>query len=252
VVQHGAQLEATALWRILDVTRQLGAPTDLDTMLQQVIDAAREVLHADRGTVFLYDPESHELYSKIAHGTREIRFPADRGIAGECAQRREVLNIPDCYADARFNQEIDRKTGYRTRCLLTVPLVGVDEELVGVMQVLNKHDGVFDEHDERLATVLAAQCAVALQRARLIKEHLIKEKLERDLALARDIQQRVLPETMPGVTGYDIAGWSEAADQTGGDIYDVSCEFDDAAAVADATGLPVRAVIRRAEALVRE
>ncbi|MAE60808.1 MAG: protein phosphatase [Planctomycetaceae bacterium] len=207
-------------------------------MLGKVIDAARAVLNADRGTVFLYDAETNELFSTIATGSDEMRFPADVGIAGECAQRRQVINVPDCYADQRFNPEFDRKTGYRTRCLLTVPLIGFDDTLVGVMQIINKLEGVFDATDEQMATALAAQCAVALQRARLIDAYVVKQKLERDLALAREIQSNVLPEKLPDVPGYDLAGWNTPADETGGDIYDGVALDEHRAALllADATG----------------
>lgn len=232
------QLDPQALWRILDVTRQLSAQIELGTMLAHVIDAARDVLSADRGTVFLYDPATNELYIKVATGIGGVRFPADRGIAGECAQTRRILNIGDCYSDARFNREIDRKTGYITRCLLTVPLIGVDDELVGVLQLLNKKDGAFDEQDERIATALAAQCAVALQRAKLLEQYAVKLKLERDLSLARDIQMGLLPRKMPALEGYDIAGWSRPAEQTGGDIYDGIAVTDQQAMLllCDATG----------------
>jgi len=211
----------SAVEKILEVTRQLARPLDLTTMLERVIEAGLTVLSADRGSVFLYDAESDVLHTTVATGTGELRIPADRGIVGECARTRRVINVPDCYADPRFNPEIDRQTGYRTRCLLTVPLVGYDDLLVGVMQVLNKTEGVFTTEDERLATALAAQCAVALQRARLLKELVAKEKMERELAVARDIQMRVLPKEVPHLPGYDIAGWSRPADETGGDVYDI-------------------------------
>jgi len=210
-----------ALERILEVTRRLATPFDLTTMLTQVIDAARAVLHADRGTVFLYDSRTKELYSTVATGVETLRFPASRGIAGECADTRKVINVPDCYADPRFNRETDRKTGYRTRCLLTVPLIGYDESLVGVMQVLNKKKGVFTREDQRIATALAAQCAVAIQRMQMLADLVEKEKMERELAVARDIQARVLPKAVPRLAGYDLAGWSRPADQTGGDIFDI-------------------------------
>ncbi len=221
------------------MTRQIGAPADLNELLSQVIDAGRHLLHADRGTVFLYDKQTDELYSTVATGTQEIRFPANKGIAGETAQLRRIVNVPDCYNDERFNADVDRKTGYRTRCLLTVPLVGYDDALVGVLQLLNKTgDCPFDERDEQLAMALAAQCAVVLQRALLWEEHLIKEKLERDLALARDIQTRVLPATMPTLEGYDMAGWSDPADETGGDVYDAAGLEDGRVCIllGDATG----------------
>lgn len=217
----GPTINTKALERILEVTCLLAVPIDLSRMLTQVIDAGREILRADRGTVFLYDATSDELYATAATGEVSIRFPATRGIAGECAKTRQVVNVPDCYADPRFNRDVDRKTGYRTRCLLTVPLIGYDDTLVGVLQVLNKEDGVLTTEDERIATALAAQCAVALQRVRMMADLLLKEKMERELAVAREIQMRVLPREIPAVPGYDIAGWSRPADETGGDVYDI-------------------------------
>jgi phosphoserine phosphatase len=213
--------DARALERILEVTRALARPLDVGTMLEQVIDAARSILDADRGTVFLYDAARDELVSKVATGTGELRVPASRGIVGECARGRRVILVPDCYADPRFNPEVDRRTGYRTRCLMAVPLVGHDDSLVGVLQVLNKRSGVFTAADESVATALGAQCAVALQRMRLLEELVDKERMEQELAVARDIQMGVLPRTMPQVAGYDIAGWCRPAEQAGGDIYDV-------------------------------
>jgi phosphoserine phosphatase len=179
------------------------------------------VLEADRGTVFLYEEETHELVSTVATGSQELRVSADRGIVGEAARTRHVINVPDCYADSRFNRAVDKSTGYRTRCLMTVPLIGHDDSLQGVLQVLNKHDGVFSEDDEQVATALAAQCAVALQRTRLLEDLVHKERLEQELSIARQIQQRVFPRVMPQVQNYDIAGWCRTADETGGDIFDL-------------------------------
>ena len=213
-------LDREILERILEITRELARPLDLKTMLERVIDEGRTVLRAERGTVFLYDSETDELFSTVATGTDTFRIPADRGIVGECARTRRVVNVPDCYADPRFNRDVDRKTGYKTRCLLTVPLVGYDDSLVGVLQVLNKSGGVFTGEDEHIATALGAQCAVALQRARMLEDLVTKEKMERELAVARDIQMRVLPKEVPDLPGYDVAGWSRPADETGGDTFD--------------------------------
>jgi phosphoserine phosphatase len=102
-----------------------------------------------------------------------------------------------------------------------VPLVGYDNSLVGVMQVLNKLEGVFSEEDERIATALAAQCAVAIQRTQMLSELLENEKLKRELSVARDIQLRVIPKAVPKLAGYDIAGWCRPAHEAGGDIFDV-------------------------------
>lgn len=210
-----------ALRQVLEVTRQLAASTDLSTMLGQVMTAAKRVLSADRSSLFLYDPATDELYTTIADGTREIRLKPGTGLAGECARKREIINVADCYADARFNQAVDKQTGYRTNCLITIPLIGLEDKLVGVMQLLNASKGLFDLRDEGIAEALASQAAVALQRAMLLEERLVKIKLEYDLNLAREIQLDVLPKKLPFVRGYDIAVFSKPADQTGGDIYDV-------------------------------
>ena len=105
-----------------------------------------------------------EVATGIAAGARARRAP---GLVGACARDRQIINVPDCYADPRFDPGVDKASGYRTRCMLTLPLIDHKDVLVGVMQVLNKADGVFDADDEVLATALAAQCAVALQRVRM-------------------------------------------------------------------------------------
>ncbi|MAE65864.1 MAG: protein phosphatase [Phycisphaeraceae bacterium] len=216
-------LDPETLFGILDVSRLLAVPIELRELLGRVIDAGRRILGVDRGTVFLYDDGTKELYATVATGSveREMRFSVDRGIAGQCARERQVINVPDCYADPRFNREIDRRTGYRTRCLMAVPLIGLEDELVGVMQLLNPDKPRFDETDERIGAALGAQAAVAIQRARLIEDRMARLKLEADLDLARSIQMNVLPKTLPASPGYDLADFSEPADQTGGDIYDV-------------------------------
>ena len=109
------QLKEQALQQILDVTRKLAAPYDLDTMLSEVVDAARSILHAERGTVFLYDTEADELVVRVGIELDSIRMPAYKGIVGESAQTRKLINVPDCYADERFNRDIDKQTGYRSR-----------------------------------------------------------------------------------------------------------------------------------------
>ena len=223
-ISRCSHLQSCALWRILDTTRHLAAPLGVDEILLKTLKAATQVLDADRGSVLLYDPATGELYMKVSAEEsaleRFIRFPADKGIAGETAQRRQLINVPDCYADPRFNPEIDRQTGYRTCCLLSVPLLGIDGALVGVLQLLNKKSGAFDAEDEQIAMILAAHCAVVLQRAMLLDEYVLKQKMARDLALARDIQRNALPKTMPALGGYELAAWSQPADETGGDIYD--------------------------------
>jgi phosphoserine phosphatase len=191
-------------------------------MLAEVVDAGTRVLHADRGSVWLYDRNTDELTLRVASEIAPVRIPAGTGIVGSCARTRAIINVPDCYADARFDPSTDQRTGYRTRCLLTLPLVDHKGVLVGVMQLLNKADGVFDTADEVLGRVLAAQCAVALQRTLMMEELIEGEKMRQQLETARIVQMSTLPSVMPEVSGYDVYGTFKPADLTGGDTYDLA------------------------------
>jgi phosphoserine phosphatase len=208
------------LTRVLDVTRKLAARFDLPTMLTEVVRAAEAVIEAEGGSLWLYEKDRHELVMRVATGMEPVRLPADRGIVGECVRTRAIINVPDCYADPRFNPAIDKGTGFRTRCMLTLPLVGHEDELVGVLQILNKTRGVFDAHDEQLAAALAAQCAVALQRARMTEALVASERLKQEIAVAREIQMGSLPRAMPVLAGYEVFGAFHPADETGGDTFD--------------------------------
>ncbi|MCK4626122.1 MAG: SpoIIE family protein phosphatase, partial [Phycisphaerae bacterium] len=185
-----------------------------------IIDRSMELLDSERATLFLYDADSDELFSKIAAQSGEIRFSAGAGIAGAVVRSKHVLNIPDAYADERFNRDVDRQTGFRTRNILAVPLLDHSGDLVGVLEVLNKHTGSFDDHDITLAQTLGAQAGVVIQRARLLVHYVEKQRMEHALEIARQIQQDLLPKENPRAEGFDISGWSSPADETGGDIYD--------------------------------
>ena len=215
-------LSAQDLEPILAVTRNLAAPFELTTMLATVVSAATQVLHADRATVWLYDAAADQLVLRVATGIEPVRVPADAGLVGSCARNRQIINVPDCYADPRFNPDLDRRTNYRTRCMLTLPLVDHRDILVGVLQVLNKTDGVFDRDDEALASALAAQCAVALQRVRMTEALIEGEKMRQQLEMARVVQMSTLPSAMPAVPGYDVFGTFKPADLTGGDTFDLA------------------------------
>jgi len=232
-----SRLSVPDLEAILAVTSKLAAPFDLMTMLAEVVNAAKQVLHADRGSVWLYDHAADELVLEIATGIAPVRVPASAGIVGACARDRGIINVPDCYADARFNREVDKASGYRTRCMLALPLIDHKNVLVGVMQVLNKTGGVFDGDDEVLARALAAQCAVALQRVRMTEALIEGEKMRQELEMARVVQMSTLPAVMPSLPGYDLYGTSQPASLTGGDTFDLALLDQGLLAVlGDATG----------------
>jgi phosphoserine phosphatase len=211
---------SSSLARILDVARKLSRPFELQETLELIVDTGCHVLGADRASVFLFDARRNQLFSKATSSRDEIRFDADKGIAGECLKNRRIIRVDDCYRDPRFNPEVDRATGYRSESLLAIPLVGMEEEAVGVMQLLNSVRGRFDDYDEHLADLFAGFAALAIQRARNLEDRLRTAKLENDLSLAREIQLNLLPKEVPPCPGYEIAAYSRPAEETGGDIYD--------------------------------
>jgi len=242
-----------ALEKVLQITRDMAASSDLEELLRVIIDRSMELLEAERATLFLYDPDSDELFSKIAAGAEEIRFPASTGIAGAVVRDKKVINIPDAYEDERFNPEIDRRTGFRTRSILAVPLLDYSGRIVGVLEVINKKDdntGHFNNDDIVLAETLAAQAGVILQQARLMEHYIQKQRMEQALQIAREIQQGLLPRQDPVVEGFDIAGWSDPADETGGDVYDFFDLGDGRITImlADATGHGVGPALVASEA----
>src|SRR2546430_14090549 len=135
---------------ILDVTRRLMSITDLDALLRDMAQATTTLLDADRATIFIVDREKNELWSRVALGTGvgEIRLAMGVGIARAVAATGQTVNIPDAYADPRFNPEPDKRSGYRTRSLLTFPMTGQNGRVIGVFQVVNKKGGEHFTTDE--------------------------------------------------------------------------------------------------------
>ena len=232
-----SQLMQDRLLRILELTQKLAQPHDLSSMLEQVLEAGLDVLQAESGSLWLYDAARNVINMHLPVLATPISVSVGQGLVGECLATNKVINVPDCYADPRFNSSVDKGTGFKTRSLLSVPLVGVDEAQIGVLQLLNKRGGPFDEADERIAVTLAAQSAVALQRAQGMEAMLAKERQDEEIALARDVQMSTLPEEMPAVRDYDFATGFVPADFTGGDLYDlVEINGEVFILVGDATG----------------
>ena len=207
---------------ILDVTRHLAAPFELSALLAEVAAAARRVLRSERASVWLHDAATQELVLEIASDIAHVRIPNGRGLVGAAAQSRQIVNTPDCYADPRFDRSVDLQSGFHSRCSLALPLIDHQGSMVGVLQLLNKRGGSYDSADEALAEALAAQCAMALQRARMTAALIEREKLRQELELASVVQHSTLPRVLPQVQGYDMNGTFLPAAQTGGDTYDLA------------------------------
>jgi phosphoserine phosphatase RsbU/P len=231
------RLDSVDMEMLLGVTRLLAAPFELQDMLVQVTQAACRVLHAERSSIWLVDTATGDLVLETANGLDQARIPLGQGLIGACARDRQVINVQDCYADPRFDPSVDRSTGYVTRCSLTLPLADTQGRLVGVMQLLNKDDGVFGAGDVPLAQALAAQCAVALARVRMTAQIVQAEKARQELELARVVQMSALPRSLPVLPGYGMDATFRPAAETGGDTYDLALVDGQLLVVlADATG----------------
>jgi adenylate cyclase len=156
---------------LLEVSRRMAAYETLDEVLHALVEMTTSELGAERGSLFLNDPATNELYSRVAQGNikREIRLLNSSGIAGHVFASGEALIIHDPYSDARFNRTIDEQTGFVTRNILCVPIRTVKGEVIGVAQSLNKRKGDFTRDDLDTLEAMTTQGTVALQGAQFIE-----------------------------------------------------------------------------------
>jgi adenylate cyclase len=156
---------------LLEVSRRMAAYDTLDEILNALVEITTEELGAERGTLFLNDTETNELFSRVAQGhiQREIRFLNHTGIAGHVFTSGQSLMISDAYSDERFNRSIDEQTGFVTRNILCVPIRTFKGEIIGVSQTLNKRRGKFTRADLHTLEALTTQGTLALQSARFLE-----------------------------------------------------------------------------------
>lgn len=186
---------------LLRIGQTVAAETNIDVLLKVIAEETKTAIEADRCSVFLFDKAKDELWSKVALGmdSQEIRFPANKGLAGHVVKTGEAINIKDAYQDDRFNKEIDLQTGYKTKTILCMPIKNLKQEIIGAFQVLNKNDGEFTEEDEDLLVAIGSSAGIALENAQLFKkqqEMFIEQKLVFDsfidtLATSIDARDRI-------------------------------------------------------------
>lgn len=217
------QKQITQLSLLFEATRLLNSTLDLSELLELILKIASQEVDADRGSVFLVDAPNKQLWSIVASGLdhQEIRVPFGVGVAGRVAESGETINTQDAYSLPYFERGFDQKFSYKTKSLLCLPVRHHTNEIVGVIQLLNKTTGpAFTKEDEEFLSKLSGHIAMALENARLHRDALIKQRLEKELALARSIQRSLLPDQPPVVPGFEIAVLNEPCFEVGGDYYD--------------------------------
>jgi phosphoserine phosphatase len=231
-------LSADQMHMVLAISRLLAVPMELDLLLLHVAEICTDMLGCERASIFLHDPDMHQLWTKVALSSAEIRVPQTAGIVGHAFTTNALVLVSDPYHDPRFNSEMDRRSGFVTRNLLTCPLVGVDGNPLGVIQAINKRCGDFEPVDQPLIQLLAEQSGVAIQRHQLQLAAMETAALHHEMDLARQLQQSLIPTIKPAVAGIESVGWMLAASATGGDCFDLWKTPDDRLGilVADASG----------------
>ncbi len=157
---------------LLNVSKTVAAFETLDEMLVALVDMTTDAVGADRGTIFLNDSETGELYSRIAHGNlqREIRILNNSGVAGHVFTTGKGTIVHDAYADEYFDRSVDEQTGYQTKNILCVPIRTVRGDIIGVAQALNNKQGRFTKNDLVLLEAMTTQAAIALQGTQLVEQ----------------------------------------------------------------------------------
>jgi serine phosphatase RsbU (regulator of sigma subunit) len=222
-VLHGEVEKArTDEGQLLELTAAMSRELQLEPLLLKIIATVTQLLAAERATLFTHDRETDELSVLVGQDERapEIRFPARDGIAGHVFATGETVNIPDAYADPRFNPAIDGRTGFRTRSVLCGPVVNRKGETIAVIEVLNKTSGAFTALDEKRLQAFTSQASMALDRAQLFEAFLEKERIESGLRLAHDIQMGMLPKEFPASSRFELVAHLTPARSVGGDFYD--------------------------------
>ncbi|MFZ5706455.1 MAG: adenylate/guanylate cyclase domain-containing protein [Pseudomonadota bacterium] len=184
---------------ILEVSNDLAGELKLEILIARIMRTTAELLNAERSTLFVYDKKTDELFSLFAEGdhVREIRIPANRGIAGAVFSSGMAENIADPYADPRFNPDVDKATGFVTRSILCQPIFDKHGGRIGVTQILNKRDAAaFTAKDEARLRAFSAQIAVCLENARLFD----------DVLYMKNYNESILKSTSNAVITFDDEG----------------------------------------------
>ncbi len=218
------------LRQLLEVNTAITSDLQLGTLLDKIVAVTSKIIHADRTTLFLKDPQSPELEALVAQGVEggKLRVDIGRGLAGYVYATGETVNIADAYADERFNRSVDQDTGYRTRSVLTVPITARDGRRIGVMQALNREEGVgFTADDAARVGAFGAQAAVAIDNARLFSE----------AVSAKSFDESILRSMSGGVIALDLEWKITKLNTAAAEILGASATL--------LTGLDARAVLQR-------
>ena len=213
---------------LLRLAGEIGREPALRGLLEMILDKSRPWMRAEACSIFLPDPGTGDLVIHSAHGDSapqlgSLRVPRGAGIVGAAMAEKKMIRVDDVSRDPRFFGKADEQTGWKTRALLAAPLLD-GAECIGVIEFLNpKGRAAFSQEDEELMEYFAGLVSAALVRIRAHDAALERAQVQRDLDLAREMQQGLLPREFPGkdqAPGVEIFARLDPAKEVSGDLYD--------------------------------
>jgi phosphoserine phosphatase RsbU/P len=204
---------------IFEYAARIAQEQDTDALLRLNADMARDLVGADRCSIWLVDPDGEELHTAVAHGVGQLRVKFGHGLVGACVARAEPIVVNDTSTDERFLNRIDQGSGYLTHSVLVLPLRTAHGKVIGAFQALNKPCG-FSESDVALLGLAGSYSAAAIEAQILRKEAETNRMFLHELEIARDVQAGLLPQHPPSFKHLDCAAFCRPAKFVGGDYYD--------------------------------
>ena len=212
---------------LVEVSALINSITESRELLPAILAVARRVMEVEAASLFLTNADGDLELATASGGPgmpatgAKITVPRGRGIAGWVLENSEALLVPDAYADPRFFPDVDKKTGYRTRSILCVPLAR-KEKVIGVLQVLNPTGRqAFDATDLEAFKAYANLAATAIDKLRTIDRQREQQRVAQEFAFAREIQASFLPQTLPQHAHVQFSALYRPALNVGGDFFDV-------------------------------
>jgi phosphoserine phosphatase RsbU/P len=242
---------------LIGAVKQLNTTFDLDKLLSIILDHATKNLNAARGTIYLVDEQTQEVWSKVAKGTGlvEIRLPIGTGISGTVAETGRTINLKDASKDKRFYSAIDKKSGFHTKTMLCMPMRNRNGVIIGVVQIINKKRGVFDRNDELFLDAFSEHASLAIENARLYQADLEHARVDKEIQIAAEMQQALFPQEIIQIPSYELSAIVQPCASIGGDSYDIIPLKDGkfAITIADVSGkgIPAALLVSTLHALLR-
>lgn len=207
---------------LAQLTHEFATSLDVDETLKHAIGRFIDYLNAEAASIFLLEEDDSALVCRECAGPVDIkglRLEPNQGIVGQTVQHNEPKIVRDVSKNPSFAADVDEDTGFLTRSILCAPL-SVRGKCIGALELLNKRsaDGLFDLNDMQLATTVASAAALAIHNARMALALVEQERVRKELELARQIQESLLPEN--GSAAFPVHGLNIPAREVSGDFYD--------------------------------